>query len=207
MLTQLFQWISNLRSRMSGRDTSARHSESLPSSAGSSGSASPTTSPSGNPNLSRVMRMLSVEEGRRNVPYKDSLGYLTVGVGHLIDPRRGGSLPDYAQVELDRNGMLEESTIDRLLEDDIINAVEQLDRNLPWAASLDEVRYTVLLDMCFQMGIGGLLGFTNTLRHVREGNYEQAATNMKASLWRRQTPNRANRRIEEMRSGVFHEYV
>lgn len=151
--------------------------------------------------------MLRSEEGVRYVPYKDHLGYETIGVGHLMDPRKGGSLPDYAQVELDRNGILEEATIDRLLEDDIMAAVEQLDRNLPWAESLDEVRYTVLLDMCFQMGIGGLLGFENTLRHVREGNYEQAATNMKASLWRRQTPNRANRRIEEMRSGVFHEYV
>lgn len=157
--------------------------------------------------------MLSVEEGRKNKPYKDSLGYLTIGIGHLIDPRKGGSLPDYAQVELDRNGLLEESTIDRLLEDDIINVMSQLDQNLPWSLKLDSVRYGVLLDMCFQMGIGnaskgtGLLGFTNTLRHAREGNYEQAAINMKESLWRKQTPNRANRRIEEMRSGVFHEYV
>lgn len=151
--------------------------------------------------------MLSVEEGRRNVPYKDSLGYLTVGVGHLIDPRKGGSLPDYAQAELDRNGMLEEATIDRLLEDDVMFAVEQLDRNLPWASSLDEVRYTVLIDMCFQMGISGLMGFHNTLRHIREGDYEQAAQNMKQSLWYRQTPNRAERRIEEMRTGIFHEYV
>jgi len=207
MLGKLSQWISKLISRLTSSSTRGTQSPSQESPPSSSGSESPTKLPSGKPNLSRVMRMLSVEEGRRNKPYKDSLGYLTVGVGHLIDPRKGGSLPDYAQAELDRNGMLEEATIDRLLEDDIINAVEQLDRNLPWAASLDEVRYTVLLDMCFQMGIGGLLGFTNTLRHVREGNYEQAATNMKASLWRRQTPNRANRRIEEMRSGVFHEYV
>src|SRR5690625_5125656 len=51
MLTQLFQWISNLRSRMSGRDTSGRHLESLPSSAGSSGIASPTTLPKGNLSL------------------------------------------------------------------------------------------------------------------------------------------------------------
>ena len=207
MLGKLSLWISKLISRLKSSSTRGTQSPSQGFPPSSSGSASPTTSPSGNPNLSRVVRMLAVEEGRRNKPYKDSLGYLTVGVGHLIDPRKGGSLPDYAQVELDRNGTLEEATIDRLLEDDIMTAVGQINLNLPWASSLDEVRYTVLLDMCFQMGIGGLLGFTNTLRHVREGNYEQAATNMRASLWRRQTPNRANRRIEEMRSGVFHEYV
>ena len=207
MLGKLSLWISNLLSRLKSSSTQDTQSPSQESPPSSSGSESPTKLPSGNPNLSRVMRMLSAEEGRRNKPYKDSLGYLTVGVGHLIDPRKGGSLPPWAQVELDAAGRLSDASVDKLLEHDIINAVEQLDRNLPWAESLDEVRYTVLLDMCFQMGIGGLLGFENTLRHVHEGNYEQAATNMKASLWRRQTPNRANRRIEEMRSGVFHEYV
>lgn len=207
MLGKLSLWISRLISRLTSSSTRGTQSPSREFPPSSSGSASPMPLPKGNLNLSRVMCMLSAEEGRRNKPYKDSLGYLTVGVGHLIDPRRGGLLPDYAQAELDRNGMLEEATIDRMLEDDIINAVEQLDRNLPWAASLDEVRYTVLLDMCFQMGISGLMGFHNTLRNIREGDYEQAAQNMKQSLWYRQTPNRAERRINEMRTGIFHEYV
>lgn len=207
MFGKIYQWISKIISLLSGSGISGPESLPLESPQNSSGSDVRTNLPKGPLNLNRALRMLYIEEGRKNKPYKDSLGYLTIGVGHLIDPRKGGSLPDWAQVELDRNGMLEEATIDRLLEDDIINAMEQLDINLPWAPDLDEVRYTVLLDMCFQMGIGGLLGFDNTLRHVRDGNYEQAAINMKASLWRRQTPNRANRRIEEMRSGVFHEYV
>src|SRR5690625_1191680 len=207
MLGKLSLWISKLISRLTSSSTQGTQSPSQASPPSSSGSVSPTPLPSGNLNLSRVMRMLSVEEGRRNKPYKDSLGYLTVGVGHLIDPRKGGSLPDYAQVELDRNGMLEEATIDRLLEDDVMNAVDPLDRTLPETKSLDEVRNTVLLDMTFQMGIGGLLGFKNNLRHVREGNYVQAADNMSQSLWYRQTPNRAERRINEMRTGIFHEYV
>ncbi len=151
--------------------------------------------------------MLGVEEGRRNEPYKDSEGHWTIGIGHLIDPRKGGSLPPWAQAELDATGRLSDASVDRIFEDDLGSATRQIERNIPWALMLDDVRYLVLVDMCFQMGIGGLLGFENTLRHVREGNYDQAATNMKASLWRRQTPNRANRRIEEMRSGVFHEYV
>lgn len=157
--------------------------------------------------------MLSAEEGRRNAPYKDSRGFLTIGVGHLMDPILGGSLPGYAGKELGKNGVISEKTIDQLLEDDIMTAAEQIDRNLPWAASLDEVRYTVLIDMTFQMGIGnaekgtGLLGFKNTLSHVKRGDYDRAADGMLASLWARQTPNRARRRAEEMRTGIFHEYV
>lgn len=213
MLGKFFQWMSNLLSRLKSSSGSATQSPSLPSPPSSSGSASPTKSPSGKLNLNRALLMLSAEEGRRNAPYKDSEGYWTIGVGHLMDPILGGSLPDYAEKELDKNGVISEKTIDRLLEDDIIRAAETLERGIPWAVDLDQVRYTVLLDMTFQMGIGnadkgtGLLGFRNTLSYVQQGYYVRAAEGMMASLWARQTPNRARRRAEEMRTGVFHEYV
>src|SRR5690554_2701208 len=186
-LRSVLSWLSDLVSR------------------NSSGKKTPIEQP--NLNVSRVIRMLRNEEGVRHQPYRDHLGYETIGVGHLVDPRKGGSLPGWALDELHQNGRLSDASVDRLLEDDIINVVNQLETQLPWVSSLDQVRYTVLLDMAFQMGISGLLGFENTLRHVREGNYEQAADNMRQSLWYRQTPNRAERRINEMRTGVFHEYV
>lgn len=44
--------------------------------------------------------MLSKEEGRRNKTYKDHLGYETIGVGHLIDKRKEGSLPEWASETL-----------------------------------------------------------------------------------------------------------
>jgi len=161
----------------------------------------------------RAITMLSNEEGRRSRPYKDSEGYLTIGVGHLIDARKGGSLPEWAQYELDSAGFLSNLSIDRLLEDDLVRAMGQLEKHLPWALELDSVRYGVLLDMCFQMGIGseangtGLLGFKNTLAMVKRGDYAGASENMSHSLWQRQTPNRANRRRSEMLTGVFHDYV
>ena len=178
---------------------------SRPASRKSSASATPIMPQ--NLNVQRVLVMLKNEEGVRDKPYRDHLGYLTIGVGHLIDPRKGGSLPKWAQDELDDLGRLTPSTIDKILEDDILEKVEQIKTHIPWAVALDPVRFAVLLDMTFQMGIGGVLGFKNTLRHIQNGDYEQAATNMKASLWYRQTPNRAERRIKEMRTGVFHRYV
>lgn len=199
--------ISNLLSRLSGLLGSVLGWLSRRASPKSSNSI-----PSTSLNLARVIRMLEFEEGRRNEPYKDSLGYWTIGIGHLIDERKGGSLPSWAQDELDRTGRLSDASVDKLLEDDIIFVMDQLEKYLPWASSLDQIRYTVLLDMTFQMGIGneekgtGLLGFKNTLRYIKDGNYEQAATNMGVSLWYRQTPNRANRRIKEMRTGEFHQY-
>lgn len=150
--------------------------------------------------------MLRNEEGVKHQPYQDHLGYWTIGVGHLTDERKGGSLPEWAQAELDRTGRLSDASVDKLLEDDIIKVVNQLEDKIWWSVNLDPVRYTVLLDMAFQMGINGLLGFKNTLAMIENDDYDRAADGMLNSLWARQTPNRAKRRSDEMRTGVFHDY-
>jgi lysozyme len=53
------------------------------------------------------------------------------------------------------------------------------------------------------MGTEGLLKFVNTLAYVRYGKYEEAAEGMLASKWARQTPERAARMAEQMRSGQW----
>lgn len=150
--------------------------------------------------------MLRNEEGVRNKIYKDHLGYDTIGVGHLVDKRKGGSLPSWAWDELNREGKLSDKSIDKLLESDINTVVEGINKHLPWALGLDEVRYGVLVDMAFQMGVQGLLGFKNTLAMIEKGDYAGASQGMLHSKWCGQTPNRCERRREEMRHGIFHEY-
>jgi len=68
---------------------------------------------------------------------------------------------------------------------------------------LDDARKAVLLNMSFQLGITGLLKFKNTLAKIEAGDYQGAADNMLKSLWARQTPNRANRLAEQMRTGQW----
>jgi lysozyme len=126
-----------------------------------------------------IKKLLAHHEGRVAHAYKDSLGYLTIGVGHLIDDRRGGKLPEHI--------------IDALLEWDIAEHKRELDTALPWAKDLSEVRYAVLLDMAFNMGVPRLLGFVRTLAMVKEGRYKEAAENMLLSLWARQVKTRAVR--------------
>lgn len=194
-ITGFITWLSGLLSRLFSRSSSSNDQSPIHDPA-----------PEIPLNLSRVITMLSHEEGRKNEPYQDHLGYWTIGVGHLMDPRKGGSLPAWAESELESEGRLSERSIDRLLEDDIIGVIDGLKRHIPWAERLDPVRYGVLIDMAFQMGIHGLLGFKNTLAMIESGEYERAAAGMGNSLWARQTPNRAARRQGEMRAGKFHEY-
>jgi lysozyme len=137
----------------------------------------------------RLTKQLRRDEGERFSAYQDHLGYWTIGVGRLIDARRGGVIS------------AEESAY--LLSNDIDSRIKSLEKHLPWFNDLDEARRGALVNMAFQMGINGLLGFKNTLEAVRTGNYEQAAKGMRESKWYTQTPNRAERIAKQMETGEW----
>jgi lysozyme len=88
-----------------------------------------------------------------------------------------------------------------LLNNDIDDRIEQLTRRLPWFQDLDDARRGVLLNMAFQMGVAGLLAFKNTLALIEERKYENAAHALLQSKWATQTPVRAKRMAEQMRTG------
>jgi lysozyme len=82
----------------------------------------------------------------------------------------------------------------------------QLDTALPWWRQLDDVRQDVLVAVAFQLGVSGLLQFKITLANIKAGNFEAAATGMLQSLWAKQTPKRAARMAEQMKSGIRQEH-
>jgi lysozyme len=57
--------------------------------------------------------------------------------------------------------------------------------------------------MCFNLGINGLLQFHGTLQAVADGDYDQAAECMLASLWASQVGRRALELATMMRSGEW----
>lgn len=134
----------------------------------------------------RLAEQLLRDEGFVPYAYRDSLGYFTIGVGRLIDKNKGG-------------GITREEAL-HLLENDIAKVDKQLREKLPWTANLSEARRGVLLNMAFQLGINGLLGFKNTLAMIERGEYVKAADGMLNSLWAKQTPVRAKRLSEQMRT-------
>lgn len=136
-----------------------------------------------------LAQLLEAEEGRIAHAYTDSEGWLTIGVGRLIDKRKGGRLTD--------------PEIDYLLANDITEKTGELARALAWFNDLDEVRRNTLIAMAFQMGTAGLLGFRNTLEMVRTGDYKGAGRGMLQSRWAQQTPLRAERMARQMETGVW----
>lgn len=121
------------------------------------------------------------DEGLQLKAYKDHLGYLTIGVGRLIDSRRGG-------------GLTEEEAM-YLLNNDIAKCERFLSDNLPWFNFASEPRQRALVNMAFQLGFKGILGFKNSLNLMSEGKWVEAGDELRKSLWYKQTPKRAERVI------------
>ncbi len=131
-----------------------------------------------------LIAQLSLHEGRKLKPYHDTVGKMTIGVGR----------------NLDDVGISDEEA-DALLGHDIARCVRDLDRTLSWWRNLDPARQRVLLDMCFNLGIAGLLGFRNTLAAVQRGDWLAAKYGMLASRWAGQVGKRARRLADMMETG------
>jgi lysozyme len=136
-----------------------------------------------------LVAQLKREEGCVLHAYDDHLGFATIGVGRLIDKRKGGGIS--------------EEEAEYLLRNDIARITREVFAALPWAEELDEPRQAVLIGMAFQMGTAGLLGFRNTLAMVQRGDYAAAAAGMLNSRWAQQTPARANRMARQMELGEW----
>lgn len=131
-----------------------------------------------------MTRQLRLHEGERLKPYRCTAGKLTIGVGRNLE---------------DRGITAQESAM--LLANDIAREEAELMRALPWVGQLDEVRQRVLLDMAFNLGLAGLLGFKNTLAAIQAGDYQRGATMMLDSRWARQVGGRAERLSRMMATG------
>ena len=134
-----------------------------------------------------LQRLLSRDEGYRRCAYTDSLGYWTIGIGRLIDSRKGGGVSVSEALYL--------------LENDVAVKVRMLEAQLPWFATLDPVRRAVLVSMAFQLGVAGLMGFHHTLAAAAVGDWDTAASAMLTSRWAQQAPLRSHRLSEAMRTG------
>lgn len=136
--------------------------------------------------IDELIAQLRRDEGVRLMPYKDSVGLLTIGVGRCLD-RVGIS-----NVEADF-----------LMKNDINRTMADLDKSLPWWVTLDEPRRGALVNMAFNLGVAGLMGFKNTLALIQQGRYADAAENMLLSKWATQVGPRAQRLAQQMRTGQW----
>lgn len=138
-------------------------------------------------NRTALIRELIGEEDEVLHAYADSRGYLTIGVGRLIDARKGGGISQ------------EESRY--LLNNDIDSKLHDLLTRAPVFTALDDVRQRALCNMCFQLGIDGLLKFKKMWAALVAGDWQAAHDEALDSAWARQTPARAERVAQMLLTG------
>lgn len=124
------------------------------------------------------------DEGVRATAYQDSRGIWTVGVGHNL------SVP------------LSDAAITQILADDILT-VDTACRALPLWTDLSGARRGVLMNMAFNLGFTGLMGFRRMYVALESRDYDAAATAMLDSTWARQVGARAHRLADQMREDIW----
>lgn len=137
-------------------------------------------------NEQQLLQQLIRDEGMRLHPYKDTVGKLTIGIGRNLD-----------------DVGISEGEAQTLCTNDISHALASLDANLPWTGGLDEVRLAALTNMCFNIGIGRLMGFKNFLAALEAGDYAKAGEEMESSLWYGQVGARAYRLKIQIETGEW----
>jgi|SRR5688572_32870923 len=137
----------------------------------------------------QITQRLIDDEGEVLHAYQDHLGYLTIGVGILIDERKGGGITR------------EESRY--LLRNRIAQRAGECEQRFDWWPTLDPVRQQVIVCMAFQLGVDGVAGFKRMIAALKLRDWSTAASEMEDSDWNTQTPERCKRMADIMETGVW----
>ena len=132
----------------------------------------------------RLKDQLTVDEAKRNKPYKCSAGKTTIGVGRNLDDKG-----------------LSSAEIDVLLENDMADAVADCRAIFKNFDDIDETRSNALANMAFNLGKTRFLAFKKMIAAVDARNWPEAAKQAKESAWYRQVGNRAARICVALESG------
>ena len=130
---------------------------------------------------------LQRDEGLRLQAYQDTLGFWTIGYGHLL-----GSTARMLHITHDE--------AEALLDMDITTAEALTSFLAPGLIASEDVRARVVVNMAFNLGMK-LAGFKQFLNAVHADNWSRAAEEMMDSAWATQVGARAIRLRDMMLKG------
>jgi lysozyme len=149
-----------------------------------------------------MIQRFVLNEGCSLMPYKDTKGYETIGIGRCID--KNPLTQEEKKVCGDYKHGITKNAAFYLLRNDIERAKRDCNKAIPFFDALDKERRYCLIDMCFQMGKDGLLGFKKMLRAMGVGNWEEAYKECLDSDYAREdSPKRAKRIARTIKTGRF----
>lgn len=123
--------------------------------------------------LTKLSNQLIKHEGLKQFPYRDTIGKLTIGVGHNLDDKG-----------------LTQAQIRSILIDDLTDTVNFLNFKLPWLKDLDDVRQRAVANMTFDL-MGKILDFKHMLAALQAKDWIKASDELLNSTFAKQTGQRA----------------
>lgn len=121
----------------------------------------------------KLYRSLVLHEDKRNYPYVDSVGKITIGIGYNLSDR---GLPD--------------SWINSQYIEDVDYFYKQFNETFSWYKDLNEDRQIALIDMAF-MGWKKFLEFHHLIDALSKHDYVRAHDEMLNSKWAEEVKGRA----------------
>ncbi len=134
--------------------------------------------------MQELIKSIKQHEGYRSRAYNDSLGIPTIGYGFAI-----------------KDLELEEDICDIILERKVKALQDMVNRKFNWYRYMPQEIKDVVMEMCYQLGVGGFSKFRKTISFLQNKQFHDASEEMLDSLWARQTPNRAkelSNRVKEV---------
>lgn len=144
-------------------------------------------------------KQLREHEGRSKKAYRDSRGILTVGVGFNLEQPGAKQFIEAKGINYDLlcNGEIEltDAQIESIFNSSVAAALVIAKRAVKDLDSHHVEVQLVIVNMVFQLGYSGFKKFKKTIKALDAHDYKSAASEMKSSLWYKQTPNRAKEQI------------
>ena len=136
--------------------------------------------------MNKLIEQLKIHEGMKLKPYLCTSKKLTIGIGR----------------NLDDVGISKEEA-EMLLKNDIYEATNQLLNAFPWMATFSDVRISAMINFTFNVGIGTVRKFSNTIEYLKNEDWDAAADEMMDSKWAEQVGDRAIQITEQIRTGKW----
>ncbi len=136
-------------------------------------------------NIQKLKSRIKKNEGFRNTSYKDQIGNLTIGYGHLIKKK------DKIKI----NKKYTKKHLSHLFEEDFKQAFVDFKKKYSKFRFSKNIE-NVIIEMIFQLGIKKTLQFKKFNKHLKRKEMHMASLEILNSLWYEQTPNRVNNHIK-----------
>ena len=132
-----------------------------------------------------LKKRIKKNEGFSSNPYKDQLGFFTIGFGHLILKSERYLIQK----------KISKKNLDKIFSNDFNRALSDFNYFLK-SFSFNSQNSEVLIEMIFQMGIDRVLKFKKLLNYMKRKEKNLVCFEMMNSLWYKQTPIRVKKLVK-----------